>query len=289
MRNEKEVLDEIKTWGTNDENVRVALLTGSRANSNVITDLFSDYDIEIVVKNSKAWLNNEKWLSEFGDILILLRLDTEFSMRMVIYKDYVRIDFRIYSEEDFKKYINQPELQEHWDTGYKILFDKDGMTSKLKKPTYQAFIIAKPNQEKFHAIVTDFWWDITYVAKSLWREELFYAKYMLDKIIRFSYLELIIEWYAGMRNNWQITTNKHGRCFKQFLDAETFTELEKSFAGSGIEENWKSVFATSKLFRRLAKSIAKELEYSYPVKLDEEITAYIEKIKGLKRGATFLI
>jgi aminoglycoside 6-adenylyltransferase len=286
MRSEKEILDQIKNWGNKEEDIRVVLLTGSRGNPNTIVDLVSDYDIEIVVKNSEAWLNNEKWLSEFGEILAVLRTDDGFSMRMVIYKDYIRIDFRIYSVENFKQYIEQTELQEHWDSGYKILFDKDGITSKFKQPTYKAFIITKPDKEKFSEIVTEFWWDITYVAKSLWRDELFYAKYMLDNIIRFSYLQTIIEWYAGMRSNWQITTNKHGRFFKHFLDPETLLELEKTYAGSGLEENWKSIFATSRLFRRLATIIANELDYSYPRKLDEEITAYLKKLKCLERSGT---
>ena len=288
MRNEKEILDEIKNWGIKDENIRVAMLTGSRANPNTIVDLVSDFDIELVVKNLENFLNNEKWLSVFGDSMAIISIDAEFSMRMVIYKDYTRIDFRIYSEENFKQWIEQTDLQKHWDAGYKILIDKDGITAKLKPPAYNAFKITKPGKEKFSAIVTDFWWDMTYVAKSLWRDELFYAKYMLDNIIRFSYLQTMIEWYAGLRNNWQITTNKHGRFFKRFLDTETWTELEKTFAGSELEENWKALFATSKLFRRLATTIAKDLGYPYPLKLDAEITAYLEKIKDLDRYATAL-
>ena len=289
MRNAKEVLDEIKNWGIQDENVRVALLTGSRANPNTCVDLFSDYDIELVVKKPENYLNSEKWLSSFGDILVVMHIDVEILLRMVIFKDYVRIDFRIYSEENFKQCIGQPKLPEHWDNGYKILFDKDEITAKLKKPTYTAFVIRKPDKENFSAVVNDFWWDIIYVGKSLWRDELFFAKYMLDNIIRFSYLQKIIEWYAGLRNNWKISTNKHGRFFKHYLDAETWTEIEKTFSGNDLEKTWKAVFATADLFRRLSTRIAKELNFSYPYLLDKEITTYLKKIKNLDRSAKTII
>ena len=289
MRTEKEILDEIKNWGLKDENVRVALMTGSRATPNTITDLFSDYDIEIVVKKAENYLGSDKWLSVFGEILAVIHINEKFTLRMVLYKDYVRIDFRLYSAEDFKQYIAQNQLRQNWDTGYKILFDKDGITEKLEKPTYKAFIITKPDQEKFTSIVTDFWWDLTYVAKSLWRDELFYAKYMLDNIIRFSYLQTLIEWYAGMRNDWMITTNKHGRFFKRYLDTETWAEIEKTFAGFKLEETWDALFATSALFRRLSIAIANELNFYYPYQLDAGITTYLEKIKRLEGSATTII
>jgi len=286
MRNAKEVLGEIINWAEQNDDVRAVLLTGSRENSNNVADLLSDYDIEIAVNNADQFLNGEQWLSAFGDILTIIRVDESFSLRMVLYKDYVRIDFRIYSIENFKQYIDLPELPEHWDIGYIILCDKDRLTEHLEQPACKAFVVSKPSKEEFSATVTDFWWDTTYVAKSLWRNELFYAKYMSDKIIGFSYLQKMIEWFIGLQHGWKISTNKNGRFFKQFLDPATWIELENTFSGSDIEENWNALFATIKLFRKLAETIAKELHYSYPYQLDEEITRYLEKIKTLDRSAT---
>lgn len=286
MRKPDEVLKEITNWpGKNDE-IRTVILTGSRGQSKAPVDLFSDYDIEIVVNNPAKFLDNEEWLSAFGEPLIIIHTNEDFTLRMVIYKDYVRIDFRIYSIKDFEQGNIQTQLPEHLDNGYKILLDKDQITLNLKPPAYNAFIITRPSKKEFLAIVTDFWWDTTYAAKSLWRNELFYAKYMLDSIIRFSYLQKIIEWYIASQFDWKISTNKYGRFFKQYLDTETWKELEKTFAGNEIEENWNALFATSNLFRRLAMSIAAETGYSYPQKLDTEITAYLNKIKTLGKGAT---
>lgn len=286
MRNPKEVLEQVTDWAERDFDVRAVMLTGSRANPNAIADLLSDYDIEIAVNNAHLFLQNEEWLSIFGDIITIIRVNEEFTLRMVLYKDCVRIDFRIYTIENFKEYIHQPALPDHWDIGYKVLLDKDRLTANLKPPAYKAYIIAKPTEEEFLSTVTDFWWDATYVAKSLWRNELFYAKYMMDNGIRFSYLQKMIEWHAGLKSGWKISTNKYGRFFKQYLDNETWVALEKTFAGNKTEENWNALFTILQLFSRLALTIAKELDYSYPLKLEGEITAYLNKIRNLESSAT---
>lgn len=286
MRNDKEVLEEITSWAKENPDIRTVLLVGSRADPDAKVDLLSDYDIEIAVNDPRKFLDSEEWLSTFGDPLAIICVNEDFKLRMVIYKDYIRIDFRIYSVKDFKQIITQAKLSKNLDNGYEILVDKDEITLNLKTPAYDVFIIKKPSKEEFLATLADFWWDTTYVAKSLWRDEIFYAKYVLDSIIRFSYLKKIIEWYISAQSNWQITTNKYGRFFKHYLDTETWGELEKTFAGSGKEENWDALFATLKLCRRLAMTICKEIDCPYPQELDAEIQSYLNKIKTLDKNAT---
>lgn len=53
MRNPTEVLEEITNWAERNNDVRAVLLTGSRASPTAITDLLSDYDIEIAVNKSR--------------------------------------------------------------------------------------------------------------------------------------------------------------------------------------------------------------------------------------------
>lgn len=287
MRKEKEILKEVAQWASNNKEIRTVILTGSRTSPEIGIDLFSDYDIEIGVNDLTDFLENEEWLSFFGNVLTCIRKEYEgFWMRMVLYKDYVRIDFKIYAITYFEQLVEREELPKHWDRGYFILIDKNGITKDLKLPTHSSYTIRKPTEDEFLVLVNDFWWDTTYVAKSLWRNELYYAKYMLDSIIRFSYLQRMIEWNIGLRYNWAVSTNKNGRFFKRYLSEESWIELEETFCGSAIEENWIALFATIRMFRQLAATIATELHYSYPKKTDIEIGEYIEKIRSLNRNAT---
>ncbi len=85
----------------------------------------------------------------------------------------------------------------------------------MLKPTYQISIIKKPSEKEFQNLINDFWWDTTYVAKCLVRDEIFYAKFMSETVIRTEYLIPLIEWHIASEHNWNITTNKYGRLFKK--------------------------------------------------------------------------
>lgn len=50
MRNEKEVLNQLLSFASNNDMVRAVLLNGSRVNPKVEKDIFSDYDVKI-------WIN----------------------------------------------------------------------------------------------------------------------------------------------------------------------------------------------------------------------------------------
>jgi len=51
MRSEEEVLSHFKKWAKNNESIRAAVLTSSRANPDSELDFLSDYDIELYVSD----------------------------------------------------------------------------------------------------------------------------------------------------------------------------------------------------------------------------------------------
>ncbi|MRG48738.1 aminoglycoside adenylyltransferase [Chitinophaga sp. SYP-B3965] len=289
MRQETEILHEVTTWAQNNEAIRAMLLTSSRANGKA--DLLSDYDIEFVINDLPQFLTDDSWLKTFGNIISVVvenedAFDGENAMRMVYYEDYIKIDFKLYAIDKFTEQVNKQELQEDWDVGYKILLDKDGLTIGMKPFTGKTVTIAKPTEEEFLFIINDAWFCMPYIAKSLWRDQLFYAKQVGDSIMRFEDFQKIIEWYIGMQHDWKINTNKSGRLFKQYLDPALWKRIEATFAGADIEENWKALFAYADLTREMGIAIAEKLQYTYPQALDEKITAYLWKIKHLDRNAT---
>lgn len=289
MRKENDVLKQLIAWATHNDSVRTVVMSGSRANPDFTIDLFSDYDIEIGVDDLSAFADDRKWILCFGEIMHgHFEKKDNYLMCLVLYKDYVRIDFKLYETLFIKKYILENKLPKHWENGFKILMDKDEVTSQLKKPSYNAYIINKPRKSEFIEVVNNFWWDIIYVAKSLWRDELYYAKFMKAHIC-FSYLKKILDWSIAFERSWNISTNKHGRFFKRLMNAETWDKTENIFAESSIEENWKALFAMIELFRECATAIAQQLNYTYPAETDKLVFNYLQKIKSLDKNATDII
>lgn len=160
--NENQVLEILRNWGNEKKYVRAMILTGSRVDTIGKVDIFSDYDVEIFTNDISTFLNDD-WLSFFGEVMVFWPLkpsstfDERYITRLVLFKNKIRIDFQITDKKNTKPLT--------YDNGYKILVDKDNIEKLIKRPTYKEFVIKKPSEDEYLALVNDFWWDVTYVAK----------------------------------------------------------------------------------------------------------------------------
>lgn len=185
MRTENTVLQQLDIWAKANANVRAMLLTSSRANPNVFIDMFSDYDVELFVTELTRFLDDDWLVQTFGEILVhwpAQPVNNEgWITRLVIFANGMRIDFQISTVASLAELCATPALPDAYNNGYRVLLDKDRLTKELPAPSYTAYQVTPPSQVQYEARLQGFWWDITYVAKSLWRDELPFAKFMLDR------------------------------------------------------------------------------------------------------------
>jgi aminoglycoside 6-adenylyltransferase len=280
LRTDEEVHSQFEEWAKNHELIRAAVLTSSRVKPGVEIDFLSDYDIELYVSDITPFQKDDEWLNFLGEIMVRWPLKPRPTLqegwitRLVLFKDGLRIDFQI---------TNLGHIQpDAYQDGYRVLIDKDHLTTELKPPTFTQYNIKKPSQEDYDDRVNAFWWDATYVPKYLWRDELPFAAYMLACGIRDKFLRTMIEWYIGMENDWAVDTGLHGRWFKRYLPPEIWTEYESTFARADVEEHWAAFFNAVSLFRKLAKAVGSGLGYTYPEQMDREISNYHKQIHNTK-------
>ncbi len=277
LRTEEDVLSQFSEWARRNDVIRAAVLTSSRVNPNPCIDFLSDYDIELYVSDLRPFQQDDSWLRVFGPIMVRWPLKPRSTdgenwiTRLVQFKDGVRIDFQITDQTSI-----EPDA---YDNGYRVLIDKDNLTTGLQEPTFSEYIIKKPSRQEYETLVHEFWWDAIYVPKYLWRDELPFAKYMFDNVLRYSFLQKVVEWYIGLQNDWSVSTGTCGKKFKRYLDAETWLEFESTYAGADVEENWRAFFKTVEFFRKLARTVGTSLGYDYPTELDEEVTQYCLSIR----------
>nr|WP_314499250.1 AadS family aminoglycoside 6-adenylyltransferase [uncultured Chryseobacterium sp.] len=281
MKAREDKLKSILKWAELNESVRAVLLTSSLVNPLAPVDELSDLDLELIFDSNTYYINNKDWISYFGKPIAIIEEDERFfdhihAMKMVLYEDGVKVDFKLYSKFRFLEQVKLKELPEDWDIGYQVMIDKDGITSQMQKPTYQVSLIKKPSEKNFRQLLNDFWWDTTYVAKGLARDEIFYAKWMSETNIRTDYLTPLIEWYIASQHHWNITTNKYGRLFKKYLPAELWSKTEQTFSGSSIEDNWNALYAMADLVSEIGSQLACNLHYEYPEKLETDIRNYLD-------------
>jgi aminoglycoside 6-adenylyltransferase len=288
-----DVIRRLVRWAERRSAVRAVLLTSTRAIPHAAVDAFSDYDVVLVVRDIHPFVADRGWLRDFGDVLVAdwdpVHPDPDHGVERVgnvtQYADGLKIDFTLWPVALLERIARAPALPAELDAGYRVLADKDGLTAGLHPPTYAAYIPAPPDDATYQEVVNDFFVDAPYVAKCLLRDELLPAKWCLDYDMKHIYLRRMLEWRMECDHGWAVPTGALGKGLKRRLPADLWRELEATYAGAGNAENWEALFRTLALFRRVAIEVAARLGYAYPEELDRRVTAYVQHMQDLERGA----
>jgi aminoglycoside 6-adenylyltransferase len=160
------VLRDLIHWADRQEAVRAMLLTSSRAEPDAPVDIFSDYDVVLVVRDLHPFFEERSWLQDFGDILVV-----------------------------------------YWDP---IYFEPE------------------------------------------------------------------------CDHDWSIAAGHMGKGMKVQLPSGIWSELEHTYVGAGLDENWEALFQTMVLFRRVAIDVGGSLGYAYSHDLDARVTAYVRAMRGVE-------
>jgi aminoglycoside 6-adenylyltransferase len=285
---EKPVINKLTDWAKRKPDIRAMLLTSSRANPNATLDEFSDYDVIVVVKDIRPYLEDENWLEDYGKVLTVyrdpIRLEYGFERfcRVTHYQDYAKIDYTIWPVGLLQHILKMPELPDYLDDGYHVLLDKDNVTGNMKPPTYTAFIPHPPTAKEYRQTVEEFFSEAAYVAKSLRRDNIFAVKLNLDHVMKLQHLHRMLEWLMEIENGWQVKTGAYGKGLKNRTRPELWTELESTYCGAETEANWEALLKTIKLFRSVATEVGKRLGYCYTEDMDSRVVKYLQKVRDMK-------
>ncbi len=278
------VIGRIVAWATGNELIRAVLLEGSRGDPSAAIDEFSDYDIAIVVADRTPFTESLTWIEWFGEPIVhwgdrRLIDGIEYNARLVMYEGGTRIDYQVWQPEAIHTMVARGRVPAILDTGYRVLLDRDGITKELPVATHTAHIPSRPDEAEFLALVNDFWWETLYVAKNLRRDELFPARWSLDTEMKHDMLRRMVEWRTEIDRDWSIRPGNLGRGFKRLLPADLWREIEQTFVGAESDESWEALWATIRVFRRVAIEVAAALGFEYPGDLDSRVTAYLTSLQ----------
>lgn len=282
----EEVLAKLIAWGNAHPAIRAMILTSSLARPGGPVDLLSDFDLILAVSDPAQFVRNGPWLNHYGQPMVrwgdsseLLGETTHF--HGVIYEDYAKIDYTIWPAALLERIALEETLPEELDEGYRILLDKEGSTARWKKPTHRAFIPAKPTEAEFLAFIEEFWWSASYVAKSLWRDEMVFAHWLLEQEIKIELLRRLLEWRIEMDHDWSLRPGVNGRGLKTHLPLKIWSDFADTYVGMEREENWDALYRSVHLFRRVAIEVADTLGFTYPQALDDRMRSYLNALREL--------
>ncbi|MGD0714611.1 MAG: aminoglycoside 6-adenylyltransferase [Gaiellaceae bacterium] len=289
LPDEADVLAKLVAWGEAQPSICALILTSSRAKPDGGADALSDYDVIVAARDAAAFAADDAWVSAYGRPLVRWSdrhelYGTTAYFHGVIYEDGVRVDYTVWPDALLERVAEEPALPEGLDVGYRVLLDKDARTSGWQPPTYRAHIPAKPTKAEYDALVDEFWWDTTYVAKSLWRGEVLFAKFMLDWDAKFVALRRFLEWRIELDHDWSLKPGAYGRGLERLLPADIWSELASTYVGTGIEDSWAALFRTTALFRRVATEVGDALGYAYPQDVDDAMTAHLDGVRKRQKS-----
>lgn len=284
-----EVIDKLVRWGSERDDVRAMVLTSSRAIPGAASDIFSDYDVILIVRDVQPYYESRQWLEAFGRVLVLYRdplLPERGFLRTCFVTQFesgLKIDFSVWPVELLQTVAAQPQLPVEFEAGYRVLLDKDGMSRNLKPPRYMGYIPKPPNEAEYRTTVELFFHEATYAAKHLWRGDLMAAKYNLDAAMKMDDLRQMLEWHVEIDHDWKVKPGPYGRRLQKWLRPDLWSELEATYVGPGFDENWDAMFRTISLFRKVAVEVGDCLGFAYPQDLHERAVAYLERVQRLPR------
>ncbi len=292
-----EILDDknirqLIAWGEETPNIRAMILTSTLAIPGGYRDALSDYDVILIANDIYPFYESRDWLKAFGSVLALYRDpiltddSLEHSGYVIQFEGDLKIDFTLWPVAMMQRVANAPTLTDELDAGYVVLLDKDVLTSTVKPPSYKGYVPAPPPEAQFLATIENFFLDTTYVAKYLWRDDMMAAKHIFHNGLRHDSLLPMLEWHMEIDHDWQVKPGPYGRRLKQWLRPDLWAELEGTYVGIGIEENWNALYKMIALFERVAKEVGNQLGFTYPEELQQRAMIHLNHVKNLDPQAT---
>lgn len=263
------VLERVVAWANAEDAVRVVVLTSTRAQKEGPPDALSDYDVIVALTDLDLFDPAAAYgtpAARWGDAHDVHGTETLF--RGVVYDDGVKIDWTLWPAV-VPALIAERGLTDDLDVGYRVVVDKDRSTARWAQPTFTAHIPRRPTEAEYVALVEEFWWSATYVAKARARGEHFFLRFVLDVDITHGVLRRMLEWWIEADRDWSWKPGAYGRGIERELPDGVAVELADAHG---------SFDRTVTLFRRAALEVGDALGYAYPQYADDAVSAYIRKL-----------
>jgi aminoglycoside 6-adenylyltransferase len=277
VRTEEEMMTLILGFARDREDVRAVVMTGSRANPVAKRDRFQDYDITYVVEDLAPYRRNPQIPTYFGDIMILQNPEdmedaaadpTRYAYLMQ-FMDGNRIDLTFRPVSGVGAVLA--------DSLSLVLLDKDGCFD-LPPPTVRSYLPAPPTAKQFADCCNEFWWVNPYVAKGLCRDQIPYAKAMLDDLLRRQLLRMLT-WYVGLKTDFRITVGLAGKDLKRHLSKDLWNVLERTYCDAEPQNIWQALFVMEELFRTTARSVAEAFAFTYCEREDAVVSFFVRELR----------
>ncbi|UCE14322.1 MAG: aminoglycoside 6-adenylyltransferase [Candidatus Heimdallarchaeota archaeon] len=270
----EQIIKNFVKWAKNVDDIRAAIIIGSRARKDHPADEWADLDILVITTNPSYYLSSAEWVQNVGIQMITFIEQTPGGdlERRVLFEGMLDVDFAIIPKErilEIKKKIEESleirfALQDFFGRGIRILIDKDNILDQIQEilTTFQTPSKPPPTEQEFYQVINDYLYHSVFTAKHLRRGEHWWAKMCLDCHMQRLLLE-IIQWHALVSFGWNHDIWFRGRFLEEWADTRVVESLKMVFAHYNPVDIRRALLASMELFHLLVTEISLELRFSY--------------------------
>jgi aminoglycoside 6-adenylyltransferase len=266
----EKLIDRFVGWAQGEDNLRAAVVIGSRARADHAADEWSDLDVILLARDPQPYLTTTGWLHSIG-VPWLTFIEPagagEGFERRVLFAGGLDVDFAPDRVDDFQRMLEEgipPVVADIVQRGVRVLVDKDNLWDRLFEKGFEPLRAVPPDESEFLNLVNDFWYHTVWTAKHLRRGELWWAKSGCDMYLK-HLLRQMMEWHTHALKGGEVDTWMRGRFLEEWVDPRVLASLPSTFAHYEEEDTWSALLATMDLFGWLAMETAGGWRYSYPL------------------------
>jgi aminoglycoside 6-adenylyltransferase len=270
-----DLITRFTNWAKAQETIQAAIIIGSRARTDAPADEWSDLDIILLTDTPDRYIDSEDWLENIHSYSISFLEKTAVGdgvERRVMFDPHLDVDFIILTPEYFAGMLQVKEVQQVFQKGYKMLFDKTDVTNGIKVPEDSSPAYSLPTQNQFDNLVQDFWYHIVWVSKKMLRGEIWVAKECLDSNLK-HLLRRMAEWQAVTvlgNSPWH-----NGRFIEDWAEPRLVNSFTTMFAIYDRNSILAAMTETMNIFRLLAIEVGECLNYPYPHQADQSAERFV--------------
>ena len=267
MNKYKDSIEKIIYFAGKNADIEAIIMIGSQCRKIKPADKYSDLDLIIVTDKPDKYINDDKWLNNFGEIVCTFVEPTigGGKERRVLYNDNRDIDFSVVpsSYKFSDKHFTDPTTLSTFEKGYKVIYDKlniveDMLKSKLKKKSDKLVLKSEKEMNDF---VSDFNYHIIWAAKKLKRKELWFSIGCINCYLGNLLLQMI-KYYTVLYNK-NNTIWHYGRFLEDYIPDKFKKRLSSCFCRYDEKDAEHSIASLFEFFNELAKNVYKKAGYKF--------------------------
>lgn len=286
MRSEKEMMDLIINTAGQDDRILAVYMKGSRANPCVPKDIYQDFDIVYVVKETESFIEDTSWQNAFGTIMLKQEQDCDFGYGdryglrdnfgqmyswLLLFDDGNRIDIGVETVDYMKKGAARSRL-------VVPLLDKAGCLVRFDPPTDEEFHVRPASPEKYRGCCSEFFWTLCDTVKGIARDELSFAMTTYHTLAH-PMLEKMLEWYIGYETGFNVSCGKLNKYFRKYLPEDMYEQYVRTYPDGNYSHFRQAVCTACGLFHKTAGYVGQRGGFEYPQEYEKGFRKYFDIVE----------